>query len=236
MNTSAAESRNTATPSAPSTDVAASTLFAFAAGFVDTAAFIALFGLFTAHITGNFVLIGAGLAGGRSGLLGKLLAFPVFLLAVASTRVFELRCARRQRDAVVPILVVEMLFLGTFLGVGVYASPIADADAPLTVLTGMLGVVAMAIQNAASRTTFAGHGPTTVMTGNVTQIVIDLADLAFGGAAAPARARLRRMAPAVAGFLVGAIGGAFGMVHLGFFCLLLPLAALAAVLGLLRRK
>ena len=33
------------------------------AGYVDTLSFVALFGLFTAHVTGNFVLIGAETAG-----------------------------------------------------------------------------------------------------------------------------------------------------------------------------
>jgi uncharacterized membrane protein YoaK (UPF0700 family) len=32
------------------------------AGYVDTAGFVALFGLFTAHVTGNFVLIGSELS------------------------------------------------------------------------------------------------------------------------------------------------------------------------------
>ncbi len=32
-------------------------LLAFTSGFVDTLTFIALFGLFAAHVTGNFVLI-----------------------------------------------------------------------------------------------------------------------------------------------------------------------------------
>ena len=38
-----------------------STVLSFIAGYVDTAVFIGLFGLFTAHVTGNFVLIGSEL-------------------------------------------------------------------------------------------------------------------------------------------------------------------------------
>ena len=44
-----------------------SALLAFTAGFVDTVGFIALFGLFTAHVTGNFVLIGAALVDSHEG-------------------------------------------------------------------------------------------------------------------------------------------------------------------------
>ncbi|MDU6748154.1 MAG: DUF1275 family protein, partial [Bradyrhizobium sp.] len=36
------------------------------AGYVDTAGFLALQGLFTAHVTGNFVTLGAALALGTS--------------------------------------------------------------------------------------------------------------------------------------------------------------------------
>jgi purine-cytosine permease-like protein len=39
------------------------TVLAAIAGYVDTLSFVALFGLFTAQVTGNFVLIGAGFAG-----------------------------------------------------------------------------------------------------------------------------------------------------------------------------
>ena len=72
-----------ATP-APPHPLATSVLLAAVAGFVDTVGFIALFGLFTAHVTGNFVLIGAALAGSGDGLLAKLLALPVFMLVVAT--------------------------------------------------------------------------------------------------------------------------------------------------------
>lgn len=56
----------------------------FIAGFVDTVGFIALFGLFTAHVTGNFVMLGAGIAGESAGALAKLLALPAFILTVAA--------------------------------------------------------------------------------------------------------------------------------------------------------
>jgi uncharacterized membrane protein YoaK (UPF0700 family) len=41
-------------------------LLAFNAGYVDTFGFLSLHGLFTAHVTGNFVTIGAALALGSA--------------------------------------------------------------------------------------------------------------------------------------------------------------------------
>jgi uncharacterized membrane protein YoaK (UPF0700 family) len=207
-----------------------STLMAFTAGFVDTASFVALFGLFAAHVTGNFVLIGASLAVPHPGILGKLLAFPVFLIAVAATRLFLHRCEREHRDATAPLLIGQIAFLVLFLVVGVLASPVAKADAPVAILAGMLGVIAMAIQNAASRTVFSESAPTTVMTGNVTQIVMDLVDFSLGAASASVRARLRKMIPAVLGFTLGAFAGGLGIIWLGFWCIALPILALIIVL------
>lgn len=62
---------------------------AFLAAYVDTLGFIALFGLFTAHVTGNFILIGAALADtSQMSILLKFLAFPAFILGVAVARLF----------------------------------------------------------------------------------------------------------------------------------------------------
>jgi len=219
----------------PNDDRVTSTLMAFTAGFVDTCGFVALFGLFTAHVTGNFVLIGAALANSRPGILAKLLAFPMFILIVALAQLFLHRCKREGRDATLPALISEAVFLALFLAAGVWCSPVVDADAAPAILIGLLGVAAMAVQNAASRTVFAAHAPTTVMTGNVTQAVIDAVELAFGADAA-AKARLRKMLPPVAGFTLGAIAGGLGFVRLGFWCLIAPLAAILCVAAVLRKR
>ena len=56
----------------------------FVSGFTDTAGFIALFGLFTAHVTGNLVLAGAAVfeQHAMDNLAGKLLMLPVFITGV----------------------------------------------------------------------------------------------------------------------------------------------------------
>lgn len=207
---------------------ATAAFLAFTAGFVDTAGFIALFGLFTAHVTGNFVLIGAALTGGGTGLIGKLLALPAFVLAVAAARLFVLGRERAGRDATAPLLLSQAALLLLFMALGLAAHPVQSADEPLAIAAGLAGVAAMGVQNVASRTVFANLAPTTVMTGNVTQVVMDLVDLASGGAEPPARTRLGRMWPPVAAFAIGAVAGAIGFVTVGFWCLL---GAITAVLA-----
>src|SRR5690349_9882431 len=129
-------------------------LLAFVAGFVDTCGFIALFGLFTAHVTGNFVLIGAAIADYHGGLIAKLLALPLFVIVVAICRTVTVMMDDRRMNAAIPLVGCQILFLAGFLACGIASAPLHDGDAPLAVLTGMLAVTAMAIQNAASRTIF----------------------------------------------------------------------------------
>jgi uncharacterized membrane protein YoaK (UPF0700 family) len=216
--------------------IAMSALLAFTAGFVDTVGFIALFGLFTAHVTGNFVLIGAALVDSHEGIVGKLLALPVFVIAVAATRLFILARERRAYDAASPVLIGQLVFLGLFLGCGLSLAPFDGADAPAAILTGMSAVVAMAVQNAASRTLFASLAPTTVMTGNVTQIVIDLVDIAASRGQPETRARVGKMLPPVLTFAVGALSGALLYSSVGYGALIAPIVATIAVLALHRRN
>ncbi|RYG43000.1 DUF1275 domain-containing protein, partial [bacterium] len=171
-------------------------LMALVSGLVDTLGFVALFGLFTAHVTGNLVLAGAELVVGRDDVFGKLLAIPVFVAAVAVTAVWIRRSKRP--EALLPVLmVVEALWLGAAMVAGMVLAPLHGADAPPTLLVGMLMVIAMGIRNAATKLILGFIAPTTVMTGNVVQLTIDFAALPDPAA----RTRIGRFLPTVLGFV-----------------------------------
>jgi len=164
------------------------------AGYMDTAAFLALKGLFTAHVTGNFVTLGAALVTGTSGALAKLLALPVFCVVVIAVRLLSYRLRSRSRPVARTLLATQLTL--TILGalLATWLGPFTSAEGYAALATGMTLVAAMAVQNAAHRLHFASAPPSTVMTGTTTQIMMDLADLMHGltPEKAPAtRARLR---------------------------------------------
>ena len=199
----------------------------FLAGYVDTLGFIALFGLFTAHVTGNFVLIGRELANPSHGVLIKFMAFPAFIFAVALTRMAVVWLERAGKAPLPYLLLLQLVLLLGFMGFGYMIEPVNDTDAPLALLAGMFGAASMGVQNANSRLTMQHLTPTTVMTGNVTQLVIDFVDVLRGVADDDIRKRCIKFFWPVVAFGVGAICGAFGYRQLMFLGLLLPAAILA---------
>src|SRR5436190_20042945 len=107
-------------------------------GFVDTLGFVALFGLFAAHITGNFVLIAASFVDFRYGLAIKLLAIPVFIVAAIVTRLFIIHRERHERDAAAHVLLAEAAFLALFMAVALATAPFENSQSPAALATGML--------------------------------------------------------------------------------------------------
>ena len=206
-------------------------LLAAIAGYVDTLSFVALFGLFTAHVTGNFVLIGAETAGFGQGVFMKLMAFPAFVagVVVSSVLVKRVEPATPNRAACVLYAVQAALMLGFCLA-GVGVSPVVHADSMPVIVCGMIGAAAMGVQNAHGRLVARPGVPNTVMTGNVTQAVLDTIDILSpqmpSDARAVARTRLGKMLPTILAFAAGAILGALVYRHTGFWALLLPCVAL----------
>lgn len=205
-------------------------LLSFIGGYVDTFGFIALFGLFTAHITGNFVLMGAMLVHPMQGGLLKLLAFPAFLLGVAATRIIVLNFESRQKSPLKTLFLVQGILLTGFMLAGQMAPLPLESDTELAaILAGMLGAAAMAVQSAGGRMTLAGIVNTTFMTGNVTHMIIDITDIFFSKDAelkARASARLFQLAPAVSAFFLGALSAAAGYLKFGYWSVLLPILLL----------
>ncbi len=206
-------------------------LLSFNGGYVDTIGFLALAGLFTAHVTGNFVTIGAALAFGTTGVLAKLLALPVFCLSVLGIRLFMTWLKQEHRNA---IWILLSIMLAMFTLVAILAlshGPFHNGDAPEAIGIGMLMVVAMAIQNALHRVHLSKLPPTTLMTGTTTQIMIDLADLLSGMPDAEAhetRVRLARMVATLLAFALGCTAGAFAFILAGAWCFVVPPIVLVA--------
>jgi len=144
------------------------------AGFVDTAGFLALHGLFTAHVTGNFVTLGASIVPGISGAVAKLLALPIFCHVVILVRLFSLALSRRMLRSLEPLLALKALPLMIGAVLAIRLGPFANGDGWSAVVTGITLVAAMAVQNAAHRIYLASAPPTTLMTGTTTQLMIDL--------------------------------------------------------------
>ena len=166
-----------------------------------------------------------------SGVIAKLLALPVFILAVALTRLVTLVLERRGMAPLRPLLALEAAVLIAFAVAGIALSPLGSPDGIAAITVGMLGVAAMGIQNGIGRLVIGHLAATTVMTVNVTQAVIDLTDRFCGTrATAQTNTRLKRTLSAVLAFAVGALAGAFGVAALSFWSIFVPALILTGLM------
>jgi uncharacterized membrane protein YoaK (UPF0700 family) len=222
-------------------DRAAGFLLSWVAGFVDTSAFIILFGIFTAHVTGNIALAGSSFVSeDAETTLTRLLMLPAFVVTVALTSLLAKYARRKKWSVFAVLLTAEAIALSIFLVVGTQLSPalLLDVQEEYILPIGMSGVVAMAIQNALmkeSKGVFKSYIPTTVMTGNTTQLTIDLvqylsakfatASEATKLEATEAMERMSRFIPVIIGFALGGLAAAFFvLVSESWWSLIFPLA------------
>jgi uncharacterized membrane protein YoaK (UPF0700 family) len=210
-------------------------LLSTTAGAVDVIGFLALGGLFTAHITGNLVILAAHYVTGRFGEIGPILSVPIFMLVLSVvTLAFVAVPSRIARRA---LLVLQAILLAAFLSFGVGFGPFSNPDSGMAVLVGMLGVAAMATQNAVVRLTLHGSPSTAVMTTNTAQLAVDVATLIrnrdhHADFTQPRRRAYLTLA-SVLGFVLGLIIGAILETKFGLWSLTFPviLAVLAIPLG-----
>jgi uncharacterized membrane protein YoaK (UPF0700 family) len=220
-------------------------VLSFIAGFVDSCTALALFGLFVAQVTGSFVLAAVAFVTNEPGVVIKVLAIPVFLMAAAVTTVLAVVAERRGRSPIAWCLGLESAALTAFSGLAFAGIPAAGPNTPIVIAASLLGLFAMGTQSASVRLLMRGVASTNVMTTNTTQVAIDATEVVLtwracrrSPAAAEARAayqaaraRLVALAPIMAGFLLGTIAGALAYVTTGLWGLLLPLALMYAIMA-----
>jgi uncharacterized membrane protein YoaK (UPF0700 family) len=214
-------------------------------GFVDTAVFVYMGGLFVAHVTGNFVLLGATLGRGlgahadiggehASTAVLQLSSFPLFVVAVIAAAVIAGRAGGGRPGTRRLLAAATALFL--LVTIAAFAiGPRADTA------SAMVLVVAMGLLNAAHRLEPGMGPPFTVMTGNVTGFAVALAH-ALHLAPKPPAAKNQPPAPAslaatlwtaaapVAGFLAGCLLGALAQAHLGLGAMVVPVVLMTVAL------
>ena len=218
------------------TELVNATLLSAVAGYVDAAGFLALFGLFTAHVTGELVTAAAAVAEGHALRTPRLVMLPIFMGSVASTALVA-RTHRGQGGAsLAPMLGLLTLALALFWAAGVALQPYATTpDGWAVLLIGAAGVSAMGVQNALMRHGLIGCTPTTIMTGNLTQVTMDLVEVLLPDrrrdrcTQAEIRDRLVKFGVPLLAFMVGAAAGGWLTEVFGLVSIALPTLVVGAL-------
>ena len=208
-------------------------LLSVIAGMVDVIGFVSL-KLFTAHITGNLVVIAALVVRGGPPNLAQILAVPVFMAGVAAVWLIAKGSGRRGPALARPLLLVQLLLLAGILVYSVIYDPAANPRGVHAGIATMIAVSAMACQFALLRLALPVAPSTAVMTGNLTNAVLSLLDTLSPSAPLMLgpKERLEKTLQLVVGFCLGCIIGAAAVLWKGNWSWALPtlLAAVALVL------
>ena len=189
------------------------------AGYCDTVTFVSAGSIFSAHVTGNFIVFAYQIIKGADGHAWvKLLTFPVFIISVIIGGLIARRSFNRYK-----ILLLEGIILvlsGIISEVFIHKPGLIWE----TYVVVMMIVFAMGLQNAFgklyAKETF---GPTTMMTGNVTQASLDLGNsISSGFKDVISVQSLKKQSLTISGFLFGCLAGALMAKDFGLSVIILP--------------
>jgi len=207
------------------------------AGMVDVISFVSL-KLFTAHVTGNLVVIAALLVRSGPPNMTQILAVPVFILAVAGVWLIAKALNKNGPDLARPLLLVQFLLLTCVLIFSVSFAPDAHPHGYMGGIAAMIAVSAMACQFALLRLAVPGAPSTAVMTGNLTKTVLSLLDTLWRKEPLMKNAvqQLTKTLALVVGFLVGCVVGAAAVSWLGGWSWSLPVVLAGSAIALAPRN
>lgn len=195
-----------------------SILLTFCAGYCDAATYIGGQGIFSTHVTSNLIIFVYDFltrADAKSWL--KLISFPVFVIASFTAESIYSKTKDANR-----LLLIESLLLLLAGGVAIVFKLWNISTLWDVYLCTFITVFAMSLQSAYSRLFSASsYGPTTAMTGNVTQLSIDLEKIVKRNGALNRR-DLKKQAILVCGFFCGAAVGGIVAKEVGLAAIVIP--------------
>ena len=194
-------------------------LLSAVAGYCDTVTFVAANSMFSAHVTGNFIVFAYQIINGSDPQAWiKLLSFPVFVAAVITGGQIGAEAGKRYR-----LLFIEGILL-LISGIFAMSAKFYSMAYWSVHFTAMMVVFAMGLQNAFGKLyAKETYGPTTMMTGNVTQASLDLGSLLFSlFKNTVSLGALKNQTITITGFLGGCLTGALMAKDFGLSVLITP--------------
>jgi uncharacterized membrane protein YoaK (UPF0700 family) len=209
------------------------TLLSLIAGMVDVIGFLS-FGIFTAHVTGNIVVMGALVVRHNRVNPAQILAIPVFIVAVAATWLVAKASSRHGIGLMRSLLLIQFLLITCVLIFSAITKPSADPRGLMATIAAMIAVTAMGCQFALLRVTLPVAPSTAVMTGNLTNTVLAIVDSSSRTPLMGSDSgRLTGALHLLVGFFVGCVVAAAAVMYLGDWAWSLP-AALSGAAVMLR--
>lgn len=222
----------------PATNLALGCLLAFNAGAVNAGGFMLLH-MYTSHMTGFASQLADGLVLGQATLILNALGAILAFMCGAAVCAILVNWGRRRRlhsvYALPLLLEAALLIIFGLIGAATltWATPFA---LPLTVL--LLSFI-MGLQNAIGSKTTGGNVRTTHMTGNITDLGMEIGKMLYWNRQGKSLRRIiehnpqrvRLTACLIGCFVLGGLTGAWGFKSVGFICVV-PLATLLLVLSL----
>ncbi len=197
-----------------------SAVLSFSAGFSDTATFVSAGQVFSAHVTGNFVVFAYKMSQGlKLDDFISLLTFPVFILAVYFTGIYNRKYHNEHSMLLFAGFILCFSALISLLGaMGIIVVP------SLHIFITMSIVFSMGILNAANKlcpkSTF---GPATVMTGNVTKATLEFYNGYFSSDKTQKnKIAFKQTLVLILGFLIGCLLGAILSSIYGLVSIVIP--------------
>jgi uncharacterized membrane protein YoaK (UPF0700 family) len=220
-------------------------LLGWVAGFADAFGFLVLDRIFTSHISGNSVVIGAE-AGQGQWVVAARHAWPIlfFIIGFFIGLVLETACARLQlRRRFSAALILELALLVTFFFFGrrwMHSEGIVSVDSAkfyflVAALAGAMGVQSANLRRVRGQSVHTSYvtGMLTHSVENAVKVLFAFYDRLRNRTPESAEEDVKRMifyAGLWCSFTGGAVCGGFGESHWSFSCLLAPLGVLMFII------